>query len=270
MEEMGEMGAGITCEDEINMNVKNVFTTKWEIIKEACPWFFEMRELIAERPNQVPVGLGNSATGFDMTVITAGSEFEPSSGIEDWGSDTVGNKNFRDLSEGATEELDNKNTFDSSTMYSLKRKASMSSETRDQGLATPKTGPQPGISKPATRAPKNTVKKPKKDEFVELVQAEEMTRQKELDLAKAKAEKDTIQAKIKLAKVELEKEKLADARERRHEKAERRQQYMGGRTQQHGSPYYQSASPPLSYAESYPGDSSSSFNFPSTQLPETQ
>jgi hypothetical protein len=29
MEEMGEMGASITCEDEINMNVKNVFTTKW-------------------------------------------------------------------------------------------------------------------------------------------------------------------------------------------------------------------------------------------------
>jgi hypothetical protein len=185
-----------------------------EIIKEACPWFFEMRELIAEHPNQVPVGLGNSATGFDMTVITAGSEFEPSSGIEDWGSDTVGNEDFRDLSEGATEELDNKNTFDSSTMYSLKRKASMSSETGDQGLATPKTGPQPGISKPATRAPKNTVKKQKKDEFVELVQAEEMTRQKELDLAKAKAEKDTVRAKIKLAKVELEKEKLADARER--------------------------------------------------------
>lgn len=155
-----------------------------------------------ECPNQVPVGLSNSATGFDMTVITAGSEFEPSSGIEDWGSDTVGNEDFRDLSEGATEELDNKNTFDSSTMYSLKQKASMSSETRDQGLATPKTGPQPGISKPATRAPKNTVKKPKKDEFVELVQAEEMTRQKELDLAKTKAEKDTVRAKIKLAKVD--------------------------------------------------------------------
>lgn len=29
MEEMGETGAGITREDEINMNVKNVFTTKW-------------------------------------------------------------------------------------------------------------------------------------------------------------------------------------------------------------------------------------------------
>ncbi|KAG2084741.1 uncharacterized protein F5147DRAFT_782369 [Suillus discolor] len=60
MDEMGETGVGITQEDEINMDVKNSFTTKWAIIKEACPWFFDMWELIAERPNQVPVGLGHS------------------------------------------------------------------------------------------------------------------------------------------------------------------------------------------------------------------
>jgi len=29
MDEMGETGAGITREDEINMDVKNAFTTKW-------------------------------------------------------------------------------------------------------------------------------------------------------------------------------------------------------------------------------------------------
>lgn len=45
-----------------------------ELIKEACPWFFEMRELIAECPNQVPVGLGNGEMGIDMSVMMGTSE----------------------------------------------------------------------------------------------------------------------------------------------------------------------------------------------------
>ncbi|KAG2040802.1 hypothetical protein BDR03DRAFT_1029631 [Suillus americanus] len=60
-------------------------------------------------------------------------------------------------------------------------------------------------------------KKQKKDEFAEIVQAKEVTRQKEMDVAKARAEKDIMRAKIKLAKIELERENLCDQRERRRD-----------------------------------------------------
>jgi hypothetical protein len=34
-------------------------------IQETCPWFFEMRDLIDERPNVVPSGLGNGSSEMD-------------------------------------------------------------------------------------------------------------------------------------------------------------------------------------------------------------
>ncbi|KAJ7893560.1 hypothetical protein B0H13DRAFT_2665471 [Mycena leptocephala] len=67
--EMGETGAGIQKAAEIDMNVKNVFTTKWAEISGKCPWYFEMRNLIAQRPNLVPTGLGNSNTHIIEGVI---------------------------------------------------------------------------------------------------------------------------------------------------------------------------------------------------------
>jgi hypothetical protein len=38
------------------------------LIKETFPWFFEVRELISERPNLIPVGIGNNNTEIDMTT----------------------------------------------------------------------------------------------------------------------------------------------------------------------------------------------------------
>jgi hypothetical protein len=208
-----------------------------EIIKEACPWFFEMRELIAERPNQVPVGLGNSETDFDMSIMTGGSS-QPNS---EFAFDDMGNDDTPEVSEGPdeldrddTSDLDSAGLIDTNTIRPSKRKAS--SEKADKSSTTSKTGPQPGSSKPVARVPKNTVKRQKKDEFAEIAQAEEVTRQKELEVAKAKMEKDTARAKAKLAKLELEKEKLAYARERRQEKVAMRMHFMGGRNQQHGFP----------------------------------
>lgn len=87
-----------------------------------------------------------------------------------------------------------------------------------------------------------TVKAPKKlqkEDFTEVAQAEEITRQKELDVAKAKVERATVKAKAKLAKIKLEKEKLVVERERRREKVEAKVMkmwFMGGSDQQHGTP----------------------------------
>ncbi len=57
-----------------------------EIISE-CPWFLEMRDLIAERPNIVPTGIGNSATieSIDLTVLQEDREVETEGDTEPGG-----------------------------------------------------------------------------------------------------------------------------------------------------------------------------------------
>ncbi|KAF8197818.1 hypothetical protein K438DRAFT_2016517 [Mycena galopus ATCC 62051] len=67
--EMGETGAGIRNASEINTDVTNKLTTKWAEIGKKCPWYFEMRELIGQRPNVVFTGLGHSGTPIAGGVI---------------------------------------------------------------------------------------------------------------------------------------------------------------------------------------------------------
>ncbi|KAJ6534891.1 hypothetical protein B0H19DRAFT_1383230 [Mycena capillaripes] len=66
---MGETGAGIEDARSIDMSKKNEFTTKWAEICAKCPWYFEMRNLIGQRPNLVPTGIGHSSTGVTAGVI---------------------------------------------------------------------------------------------------------------------------------------------------------------------------------------------------------
>ena len=81
---MGETGAGITSADQIDMSKSNAFTNKWSMhsiyirypfethafmivaISATFPWLFEMKDLIAERPNLVPVGIGNNTSSIDI------------------------------------------------------------------------------------------------------------------------------------------------------------------------------------------------------------
>ncbi|KAJ6583200.1 hypothetical protein B0H10DRAFT_1962287 [Mycena sp. CBHHK59/15] len=71
--EMGQMGAGIQNASEIDMSIENPFTTKWAEISAACPWYFDMRNLIAQCPNLVPTGVGHSSTGIAADIIILGS-----------------------------------------------------------------------------------------------------------------------------------------------------------------------------------------------------
>ncbi|KAJ7775303.1 hypothetical protein B0H16DRAFT_1756520 [Mycena metata] len=67
--EMGQTGAGIQHASEIDMSKANTFTTKWAEISAGCPWYFEMRNLIGQRPNLVPTGVGNSSSTVAAGVI---------------------------------------------------------------------------------------------------------------------------------------------------------------------------------------------------------
>ncbi|KAG2744240.1 hypothetical protein P692DRAFT_201808527, partial [Suillus brevipes Sb2] len=80
VKEMGTTGAGIECEEDINMSQVNNFTTRWAQIKEEFPWFFEMRALVANHPSRIPTGIGNadSAADFSILLPNDGDEFSES------------------------------------------------------------------------------------------------------------------------------------------------------------------------------------------------
>ncbi|KAJ7876953.1 hypothetical protein B0H14DRAFT_3786596 [Mycena olivaceomarginata] len=73
--EMGETGAGIRDAASIDMSKNNTFTTKWAEISAKCPWYFEMRDLIGQRPNLVPTGLGHSASAVTNDVLMPANPF---------------------------------------------------------------------------------------------------------------------------------------------------------------------------------------------------
>lgn len=73
-----------------------------------------------------------------------------------------------------------------------------------------KTPACPGTSKHTTRVPKVTKKKCKLDEFVEIAGAEEVTRQKGLDLAKARAEEKKAKMEVKAAEMAYKASKLVE------------------------------------------------------------
>lgn len=38
-------------------------------VKKKCPWYFTLKRLISERPNLVPVGLGNNTTDYNTSIL---------------------------------------------------------------------------------------------------------------------------------------------------------------------------------------------------------
>ncbi|KAJ7791375.1 hypothetical protein B0H13DRAFT_2173092 [Mycena leptocephala] len=227
IEEMGQTGAGIERADDIDTTVTNSFTTKWcmyapgnKIAKE-CPWFFDMRDLIGQRPNLVPIGLGHSDSAFDPDVMNpAPPPYESScetTGLENTIDDDMSSNHHEDLT---LSEIDAADDFASSADYDELQSAPIDDEYRpsspsgddsspntdldakdedadvDEAKSVPKgkgvvkprkTPANPGRTKPApavtpAAAPKAS-KKGKLTEFAEIAKTEEVTRQKELDLA---------------------------------------------------------------------------------------
>ncbi|KAJ7489024.1 hypothetical protein FB451DRAFT_1390209 [Mycena latifolia] len=213
--EMGETGAGIDNADQIDMTVKNPFTTKWAKISATCPWYFDMRNLIAQRPNLVPTGLGHSSTGADAGVILpeptteeaeAEDEVVQTEEMEEQ-DDTSGSPFPWETTPGRTPDYEShKRTFSdvdvdvvgsgddyepSSPVLSeplplddvpapngKKIKAKKQEQARKTPAKVAASDPAPTPS----AAPK-PAKKSKVAEFSEIVKTEELTRQKEIELA---------------------------------------------------------------------------------------
>jgi hypothetical protein len=192
-------------------------------IKATFPWLWQLKELMAERPNLVPTGLGNNSDIIDM------SDFLPTPG-DGGGAGTA----FEPLSDGVDDLLDMKGETTSSgagdePYDDEDDEVMLTMPTKRQGLAEEnKTAARPRISKPS-----GTQQNPKKlktamiERFSEQVKAEEATAQKalELKMEKVKAMKEKDLAKIK-AQTVLKTEKLrirGQLEEKRMELAFRRE-----------------------------------------------
>ncbi|KAJ7475394.1 hypothetical protein B0H11DRAFT_2235347 [Mycena galericulata] len=67
---MGETGAGIESPKDILPGT--VLKTKWDEIQDKLPWFWNVRSLIGERPNLMPVGIGNTSSDMDTSILLPG------------------------------------------------------------------------------------------------------------------------------------------------------------------------------------------------------
>ncbi|KAF8147407.1 hypothetical protein K438DRAFT_2027741 [Mycena galopus ATCC 62051] len=219
--EMGETGAGIDNAAQIDMNVSNAFTNKWAEIRKDCPWFFDMRNLIAQRPNLVPTGVGNSTTGVNDGVIIALTQWgaligddvagdvddaasQASVPIDGWSRSpsprqspdpegmSIGPK--RSFTEVEDDPGSGDNYEPSSPTASEPVLVDVEGEAADTTDAKPmaaakrakKRPAKAATSAPADPAPTVAAKPSKKSklvEFSEIAKSEEKSRQKELDLA---------------------------------------------------------------------------------------
>ena len=153
-------------------------------VKKVCPWYFRMKQIIGERPNARPVGLGNSASVLDLDALMPGSQDETS-----------------EMDDNKTPPLgDNLGNNQRRT-----EKRSVSTVGLDEDVK-PKIGTpaHPNMSKPTAKGSKP--KKAKVEVLTEIAVAEESTRQKELDLdiQRSKEKEAKAQAKVELRKAELE------------------------------------------------------------------
>lgn len=207
-----------------------------------------MRDLIAQRPNLAPTGLGHSGSGFDSDVLSAAppapdtapspeqaaspaQTFAEGVSIDDFDEEVIfdqddfppshkiltSDDDYRPSendADGAEEdELD-----DDEPVEEKKKKKT------DKGNGhAGKTPAQPGISIPAPLpTPSTTPKPPKKGkvaEFAEIAKNEEVTRQKELELAALKARHSLklldVKGRLGLQKEERRKEEKQARREER-------------------------------------------------------
>jgi hypothetical protein len=214
-------------------------------VKEKCPWFFKLKAIIDERPNAVPVGVGNNSSGYDASILASSrntSEFDWS----DPGLYTIdgdhGDGDNNDLadgdggnsddehgdinSEGSDDEGGDSVIISEITIQPSKTPASLKTSTATKRKATAiveapetkplleKTSARAGKSTPAaTTASQRASKNPKTgiEKINAIAVKEEETTQKVLDLKKlkVKGENDKVLAKIKAkAEVRMQQMKL--------------------------------------------------------------
>jgi hypothetical protein len=166
------------------------------MIKEGSPWFFEVRGLISERPNLVPVGIGNNNSTIDMAPYLTIDDDD----IEDLGVDLEIDELGSGQATPKSVEGSGDDSGDDDEVVEGK-KPSIGNK-RKLPDANKKTKPMPGTSTPVASGKSEKVKKTAFDKFNEAAMAEEVTTQRALELKKARLQSTS---NAKLAKIEAQK-----------------------------------------------------------------
>lgn len=194
-------------------------------ISAECPYFFELKSLIAGRPSVVATGLGNNDDEIDMSLLldsyhpsessgTEGDLFQPEheeSGDEDEEGIRAGSPAEAPDSDGGDEAdsaSDDLAGFDAAPSVPAKRKAAEKVENK---RPVKKTGPRAGNSAPAPAPIKPKKSISSMDRFATVATAEEVTVQKKIDLKRAKiiGEKEVeIESTKAKANLQIRKEEL--------------------------------------------------------------
>lgn len=198
-----------------------------EQIRHECPWFFAMRELAGNRPNVVTVGIGNSRTPLDLTVLEPdGNDRDDRPGIL---NDTLANeilysseneeKSLRDADTGTSDGGNTSRIDDLTTQsdHEDTKPATIGRKRKFGELSSPDVKPDVKPNIKPSKAPKPGKRSSRLEEFANAVEAEEMTRQKEIDLARVRIE---VAGKVK---IEAQKATLELKRQEQKERSERRE-----------------------------------------------
>ena len=199
----------MTSEDQINMDEENEFMNKWskycilvsehpvltdflELIKSSFPWFWEMKILISERPNVVPVGLGNSESTIDMSGYEAGYKSDASDSKP--ASEEDEDEDMPDKDED--EDKDDEDKLSAHHQDSARKKNDLKTTHTQKKSST--SNAHPGHDKKLSKI---------LDRFADLANVEEVTNQKELDLKRLQSQNARVKIKAK-ADIQIQRDKL--------------------------------------------------------------
>lgn len=206
-----------------------------------------MRELIGERPNIIPSGLGNGTSGMDMSdfmiIGTVPDDIEEKD-VEDpdspnrtrWGMEESENEDGKES--GGEEGGRGEGSEEVTAKQGKRNNNSKVKVAINDNLAIGRTSAKPGNSRPAERPTKEKTKR-KADDFAGIAEAEEVTKQTQLDVQRVKFETKKAKLSMEETKIAYKMEKLKHREARRQEKKEERaiklrifhqreQQGMGG------------------------------------------
>jgi len=182
-----------------------------------------MRDLIGERPSVVPSGLGNGNSDMDMSVFTDGPAATSDRNQEEVEVEEVeaGSPTRWGMVNG-DESLpsgDDEGGSEDGGGLGPDNRPGKNNKVAKLG----RTGAKPGSSRPVTRPVKENKRKRKADDFSDIAEAEELTRQRQLELAKAKVE---AKQATKQAEYAYKMQKMLDRKERRKERIQERVEKM--------------------------------------------
>jgi hypothetical protein len=252
-----------------------------ETVKEVSPWFFNLRQLVSNRPNLVPHGLGNNEYMIDTSILLAStSEFESDVGLDSgWLVDEGETDPTATVSQcqtgSPTPVTDNDDSDDSDESIPPK-KSQKCKQVNDgdveKGKAVEKSkkmGTRAGTSTAAQPAAKKA-KTGVMDKFNAVSIAEEETIQRQLELKKIKAsgvrdvkvERVKAQAQVKIETARMKHDTMRERARQEHEFwMAQMQMGQGGRHNSgplFGSPANTSFFSPVSSQHTYDGDAHSS------------